>query len=137
MKSRSEYREMKFKNIINENAERAKAYIDDDDKMEKLFRDFEEKLKMIPRVGDRAADLAVMLSMVRAYAKKQYVDVPQKTILFCIAAIIYIVYPFDLIPDYVIGFGQIDDILVIGILLRTIFPELQRYKKWQEANGKR
>lgn len=105
--------------------------------MEELFRKFEEKLKMIPRIGDRASDLAVMLSMVRAYVKKQYTDVPLQTILFSVGAIIYIVYPFDFIPDYVIGFGQMDDIAILALLLKVIFPELQRYKKWQEANGKR
>ena len=137
MKSRAEYSERKFMNTINDNAERAKAFLDDDDKMEELFRKFEEKLKMIPKVGDKASELAVMLSMVRAYSKKQYTAVPTKTILFCIGAIIYIVYPFDLIPDYVIGFGQMDDILVIGLLLRTIHPDLVQYKRWQEMNGKR
>ena len=137
MKSRAEYAERKFKNIINDNAERAKAYLNDDDKIEKLFRDFEEKLKLIPQVGDRAADLAVMLSLVRAYAKKQYTNVPPRTIAFAVGAILYIVYPFDLIPDYVLGFGQLDDIAIIALLLKTIYPDLQIYKKWQEANGKR
>ena len=74
MKSRREYQELKFMNSLNENKEKAKAYLDDDEKMEKLFRDFEDKLKLIPKIGNRASDIAVLLSLVRAYIKKQYTD---------------------------------------------------------------
>ena len=63
MKTRKEYSERKLVNELNKNMDKAKAYLDDDDKMEKLFRDFEEKLALIPKVGHRASDIAVMLSM--------------------------------------------------------------------------
>ena len=124
-------------NSLNENKEKAKAYLDDDEKMEKLFRDFEDKLKLIPKIGNRASDIAVLLSLVRAYIKKQYTDVSPSTIMLAVAGLIYVVTPVDLIPDYILGPGLLDDAAVIGIVLQAIQMDLNKYKKWQVANGKR
>ncbi len=137
MKSRREYQELKFMNSLNENKEKAKAYLDDDEKMEKLFRDFEDKLKLIPKIGNRASDLAVLLSLIRAYIKKQYTDVSPTTIMLAVAGLIYVVTPVDLIPDYILGPGLLDDAAVIGIVLQAIQMDLNKYKKWQVATGKR
>ena len=137
MKSRREYQELKFMNSLNENKEKAKAYLDDDEKMEKLFRDFEDKLKLIPKIGNRASDIAVLLSLIRAYIKKQYTDVSPSTIMLAVAGLIYVVTPVDLIPDYILGSGLLDDAAVIGIVLQAIQMDLNKYKKWQVANGKR
>jgi len=137
MKSRREYQELKFMNSLNENKEKAKAFLDDDEKMEKLFRDFEDKLKLIPKIGNRASDIAVLLSLIRAYIKKQYTDVSPSTIMLAVAGLIYVVTPVDLIPDYILGPGLLDDAAVIGIVLQAIQMDLNKYKKWQVANGKR
>lgn len=137
MKSRREYQELKFMNSLNENKEKAKAYLNDDEKMEKLFRDFEDKLKLIPKIGNRASDIAVLLSLIRAYIKKQYTDVSPSTIMLAVAGLIYVVTPVDLIPDYILGPGLLDDAAVIGIVLQAIQMDLNKYKKWQVANGKR
>jgi DnaJ like chaperone protein len=37
-----------------------------------------------------------------------------------IAALIYVLSPFDLLPDWVVGWGWIDDLIVIGLLLRYL-----------------
>ncbi len=137
MKSRREYQELKFMNSLNENKEKAKAYLNDDEKMETLFRDFEDKLKLIPKIGNRASDIAVLLSLVRAYIKKQYTDVSPSTVMLAVAGLIYVVTPVDLIPDYILGPGLLDDAAVIGIVLQAIQMDLNKYKKWQVANGKR
>ena len=136
MKTRK-YQERKLVNSLKKNMEGAKAYLDDDEKMEDLFQDFEKKLALIPKIGNRASDIAVMLSMIRAYAKKQYTDVSVTTILLAIAALIYVVNPFDLIPDYMLGAGQLDDAAALLLVLQAIHMDLDKYKKWQEANGKR
>src|SRR4051812_12914785 len=34
-----------------------------------------------------------------------------------VVALIYLVVPFDLIPDFILGFGEIDDLGVIGIAI--------------------
>ncbi|MBQ6370589.1 MAG: DUF1232 domain-containing protein, partial [Firmicutes bacterium] len=53
------------------------------------------------------------------------------------ACLIYVVNPLDLIPDYVFGVGLIDDAAAIGLVLQAIHMDLDKYKRWQIANGKR
>ena len=137
MKTRKEYSERKLMKALEENKEKAKAFLDDDVKMEGLFRDFEEKLKLIPKIGKRASDLAVLLSMLRAYIKKQYTDVSMGTILLGVAALLYVVAPADLMPDFILGAGLLDDAAVLGMVLQAMHMDLSKYKKWQVANGKR
>ena len=137
MKSKREYSERKLIKALKANTEKAKAFLDDDEKMENLFQEFEEKLKLIPKIGNRASDVAVLLSMIRAFAKKQYTEVPVTSILFGIAALIYVVNPFDLMPDYIPGVGLLDDAAALGLVLQALHMDLNKYKKWQKANGKR
>jgi len=137
MKSKREYSERKLNKSLRDNMDKAKAYLDDDEKMEKLLRDFEEKLALIPKIGGRASDIAVMISLIRAYAKKQYTDVSVTTILLAIAVLIYVVNPFDIIPDYIIGAGQLDDAAALMLVLQAVHMDLNKYKQWQKDNGKR
>ena len=137
MKTKKEYSERKLKKALDENKEKAKAFLDDDEKMENLFQEFEKKLRLIPKIGKRASDVAVLLSMLRAYIKKQYTDVSIATILAAVAGLIYVVNPMDVVPEYIIGFGIVDDAAVIGIILQAMHMDLNKYKKWQKANGKR
>jgi len=137
MKTKREYSERKLKKSLNENKEKAKAFLDDDEKMENLFQEFEKKLKLIPKIGKRASDVAVLLSMLRAYIKKQYTDVSIATILAAVAGLIYVVNPMDIVPEYILGVGVLDDAAIVGIILQAMHMDLNKYKKWQKANGKR
>ena len=137
MKTKREYSERKLKKSLNENKEKARAFLDDDEKMENLFQEFEKKLRLIPKIGKRASDVAVLLSMLRAYIKKQYTDVSIATILAAVAGLIYVVNPMDIVPEYILGVGVLDDAAIVGIILQAMHMDLNKYKKWQKANGKR
>ncbi len=137
MKPRRQYSERKLIKALKGSMHKAKAYLDDDKKMEALFRDFEEKLALIPGVGDTASDIAVMCSLIRAYSKKQYTDIQIGTVLLEIALIIYVVNPMDLVPDYIPVAGLMDDAAAIGLVLNMVQIDLNKYKKWQRENGKR
>lgn len=114
---------------------KSKAFLDDDKKMEALLRDFEDKLSLIPNIGKRATDAVIMLSMIRAYIKKQYTDIPVNTILFGVGGLIYVVNPIDLVPDNIPGIGLLDDAKVMDIILEVIHKDLIKYRKWQKENG--
>lgn len=125
----------KLMDALKANMDKAQDYLDDDVKMEKLFRDFEDKLKLVPKIGDKLADIAIMASMVRAYAKKQYTEVSVATILLAIAAVIYVVTPIDLIPDAIPVVGFLDDAGAVVLVLSMIDSDLQKYVEWQKGQG--
>lgn len=53
-----------------------------------------------------------------------------------VAAVIYLVIPFDLIPDWLLGLGIIDDFVVVsaltGLALKLLDQELDKEKKEAE-----
>ena len=46
-----------------------------------------------------------------------------------VAAGIYLILPTDLIPDFIVGFGQVDDLAVAGFVFKTIYNDLKKSKK--------
>jgi hypothetical protein len=42
-------------------------------------------------------------------------------IILIILALIYVLSPFDLFPDWLVGWGWLDDLIVAGLLLRYLY----------------
>jgi DnaJ like chaperone protein len=62
-------------------------------------------------------------------------------ILLIILAIIYSLFPFDILPDFLVGWGWLDDLAIWGLLLRYLYIKkkkatnyYQYYRKNQEAS---
>lgn len=53
------------------------------------------------------------------------------TKLAMIFTVIYVLFPIDIIPDFLVIIGWTDDAAVIYLLLRRILTELERYKGWK------
>lgn len=51
------------------------------------------------------------------------------TTLVMIFALAYVIFPFDLVPDYIPVLGWIDDGLVVYLLLKRLSAETQRYNR--------
>ena len=51
------------------------------------------------------------------------------TILLIILAVLYILSPYDILPDLLIGWGWLDDIVILGLLVRFFYS----FKKKREA----
>jgi uncharacterized membrane protein YkvA (DUF1232 family) len=49
------------------------------------------------------------------------------------AAIVYFVVPFDGIPDFLFGWGLVDDAAVISYVVAQLSSELEAFDAWQEA----
>ena len=59
-------------------------------------------------------NLRLLLPLIRDYLKGTYRDVSVKSIVIFILTLAYIISPIDLIPDYIIGLGQIDDVAILA-----------------------
>jgi uncharacterized membrane protein YkvA (DUF1232 family) len=80
-------------------------------------------------------DLKLLIPLIKDYWKGTYRDVSVKSIVIFVAALAYIVSPIDLIPDYIIGLGQIDDAVILGLSLYFLEKDLRKYKEWKDRNG--
>ena len=83
---------------------------------------------VIAEMYEEICDLFAMLS---AYAKGQYRDVPWKSIAAIGAALAYLICPFDIIPDFIPGIGMLDDMIVLGLCLKTVKIDLDKFRVWR------
>ncbi len=88
----------------------------------------EKAEKQKRKILDFWDELQWLLRMVRSYLNREYRNVPWKTIVFAVAAIIYFLNPFDAVPDIIPGLGYLDDATVVGFVFSAVKDELEKYK---------
>lgn len=86
------------------------------------------------RLWQLALDARTFFSMARDWMSGAYRNVSAKTIALSIIAIAYFISPVDIIPDWILGLGQIDDALILAMVLASMHDELQNYRSWRELN---
>jgi uncharacterized membrane protein YkvA (DUF1232 family) len=77
--------------------------------------------------------LQIFVRLVRAWLEGKYV-LPAATLLMFIAALIYFVNPFDMIPDSVPVLGFVDDAAVITFVARSNISAISRFRNWEVSN---
>jgi uncharacterized membrane protein YkvA (DUF1232 family) len=77
-------------------------------------------------------NLRLLIPLVKDYLKGTYRDVSVKSIVIFIVALAYIISPIDLIPDYILGLGQIDDAAILCLSLYFLKKDLMKYKEWKD-----
>jgi uncharacterized membrane protein YkvA (DUF1232 family) len=74
-----------------------------------------------------------LIALLKAYVSGEYREVSTQTMVTVAAAIVYFVVPFDGIPDFLFGWGLIDDAAVISYVVAQLSSELEAFAVWQEA----
>src|SRR5207244_7655740 len=98
----------------------ARSYAKDPERLRQLFKEAVKKAPTIPRdpFKDLWAYFQAMLRLIRAYYRREYRNVPLQNLVMIVGAIIYILNPFDLIPDWIAGLGFPDDAVVLSFAVR-------------------
>ena len=125
----------KAKEVIRDLTGRAEEMLNDPSKVEEMLQRLEAKMKTVPAIGESLSRLPLMISMIRAYIRKEYTAVPPKTIASMLGAVLYLLISKDLIPDKTPLIGLVDDIAIGGVALKLNENELNAYSQWREANG--
>jgi uncharacterized membrane protein YkvA (DUF1232 family) len=74
--------------------------------------------------------LQIFFRMIRAWVAGRYCA-PADSILLMVAAVIYFLSPFDLIPDALPVFGLMDDAAVIGCVAKANLTAISNFRKWE------
>jgi len=80
------------------------------------------------------SDLKALLRLVRAYASGAYKDVSVDSMVLIVGGILYVVSPFDLIPDVLPG-GYLDDAAVLAFVLNQVREELDAFLAWEKGRA--
>ncbi|MDT0676412.1 YkvA family protein [Zunongwangia sp. F117] len=97
---------------------------------EKIKSKFQNKGKL-SRYFD---DVQILFSLVRDYSNGSYREIPWNIIASIGGALLYVLSPIDLIPDFIPVIGYLDDAAVIAFCLNLIEKDLAAYKVWKDSS---
>ena len=56
----------------------------------------------------------------------------KSTYMLIAGALAYVVLPIDIIPDFIPGVGFVDDVFVLGWVIKTLSDEIERFKMYKK-----
>lgn len=114
---------------------KAKEYINRPERTDILLKDAGKKANEHKgSLGEIWDNLQLLFDLVGAWRRGEYRKIPTGSIVTIIASIIYFVSPIDLVPDFLVGLGLVDDAAVIGLVLKQITSDLEKFKIWKETH---
>lgn len=84
-------------------------------------------------LGRVREDFETSIRMAKAWALHEYRAVPWKSLVYVVGAIIYFVNPIDVIPDFLVGIGFVDDIAVAAAVVNAVHSQLESFRDWEEG----
>jgi len=111
----------------------AEACARDPESLRALLDKAARKAAAVPRkpFKENWAYLQTMLRLIRAYYRGEYRQVSDDALLWIIAALKYLVDPFDLIPDKTPFLGFTDDASVVELVKDKTRRTLHDFMKWE------
>ena len=106
--------------------------------VEKVLNKSEEIQKKFSAKGPLARfieDGQLLIALVKDYWGGAYRQIPYGAIASIVFTLIYVLNPFDLMPDVLPVIGQLDDVAVMGACLILVEQDLHKYKAWKEGQG--
>lgn len=80
-------------------------------------------------------DLALLQALCVAWWKGEYRAVSKPALVAVVAGLLYFLSPLDAIPDWIPGLGFVDDLAVLGWIIRKWSGELAAFRSWKEAQS--
>lgn len=71
--------------------------------------------------------------LLRAYAYGEYREIPWKSLLLIVAAILYFINPIDVIPDLLPLVGLTDDFGVLFLVYKSISGDIDKFLEWEKS----
>ncbi len=121
------FNEEKAHKIIKEKAQKIK----EEDIKNVIEKEEEIKNKIKGPLTKYLEDIRLFFSLLKDFISGEYKEVPWFTIAAITASLLYILNPFDVIPDFIPIIGQLDDAIVVSVCLMLIEEDLEAYKNWK------
>jgi uncharacterized membrane protein YkvA (DUF1232 family) len=114
---------------------KAFEYIKDRKKAMNLLKEATKKTKSEQgRIESFKNQLLLLIDVFQDWISGDYRQIPYKTITMVVIGILYFVVPTDLIPDFFLGAGLLDDATMLAFIFRQIGNDLEHYKEWKHSN---
>lgn len=119
---------------LNKSKTRATELIKDSEKTKKIIN--EASTKADANKADFQSiwgQFQLLFALARDYFNGTYRNVSTKSIVAIVAALLYFLSPLDLIPDFILGLGFVDDVFIIGLVIKQVTQDLEKYRLWKES----
>lgn len=80
--------------------------------------------------------IQLFLALAKDYSSGVYTDIPKSAIIAIMAGLLYFISPLDIIPDFILGLGFLDDAFILGMVYKKVAKELERYQEWKDQQKK-
>lgn len=80
-------------------------------------------------------DGQLLLDLIRDVRRGQYRNVPVWTLSAAAFALLYVLNPFDVVPDAIPVVGVLDDAAVVSACLALLEQDLYDYRAWRHREG--
>ena len=77
--------------------------------------------------------LQAYMRLLKAYANGEYRTIPWQSLLLIIATVLYFLAPLDAVPDFLLGFGYVDDIGLIAWSLKSLKHDVDAFLDWERG----
>lgn len=74
----------------------------------------------------------LFVGLVKDYLSGSYRSIPWWMVSAVVFTLLYVLNPFDLVPEFIPVIGYLDDAAVVSICLSLISRELLTYKEWKD-----
>jgi uncharacterized membrane protein YkvA (DUF1232 family) len=81
--------------------------------------------------------LTVFPRMLRAYARREFTEVPWQSMATLAGALAYFVMPMDAVPDWIPGAGLLDDAFVIELAALSLKKDVEAFFEWESRRKTR
>jgi uncharacterized membrane protein YkvA (DUF1232 family) len=116
--------------------QRAAAYLGEPRKLRSLVDRAAHMLgRRLEPLSERREALAASLRLLRAWSGGRYRDIPTASLVSIVAALIYFVTPVDLVPDFILSIGLVDDAALLGWVLSSVRRDIDRFTAWERKQA--
>lgn len=98
----------------------------------KLLKDAKNKSLDVGEFSGIENELKLLFQLSKDYMTGKYRRISKRNIIMIISAFVYLVNPMDIVPDFILGIGFLDDLSVLSYLITKIKKEINAYKIWKE-----
>jgi uncharacterized membrane protein YkvA (DUF1232 family) len=120
--------------LISDHAKRVGP--EDVDKVIGRADELEEKFKNAGPLRKFLEEFRLFVSLLGDWSRRRYPRAPFWTIAAIVVALLYVLNPLDLVPDFIPFVGYVDDATVFVACLAMVRKDVARYRKWQEEGDR-
>lgn len=95
-------------------------------------QDIEAKIKNVPALNQLWERVGLSLRLLEDYRAGEYKKIAPWAVAAVLFALLYVVNPVELVPDFIPVIGYLDDVVLVALVLKLVDRELQKYAAWRK-----